>query len=78
MEKSDTIRYREFIARLQTLVNESHLPPFVMIPVLREALQQLANQDERQYLEDMKKLSSTAPMTDAESEEGEKHDQHDV
>lgn len=78
MEKSDTIRYREFIARLQTLVNESHLPAFVMIPVLREALQQLARQDERQYLEDMKKLSTSAPKADVETEEGEKHDQHDV
>ena len=58
MNTPDTIRYRAFAANIQRVVNEAHLPPFVMIPVLREALAQLVKQDERQYQADMELMKA--------------------
>ena len=64
MQKPDTIRYREFVAHLQTVINDSQLPAFVMIPVVREALQQLAQQDENQYRKDMESMSGEEDSAD--------------
>ena len=66
MGKSDTIRYREFIAHMETLINNSGLPAFVMIPILRETLRQLSQLDERQYQKDMQALTASNDKKDSE------------
>lgn len=66
MDKSNTIRYREFIAHMETLINNSGLPAFAMIPILRETLRQLAQLDERQYRKDMEALTASNNKKDSE------------
>lgn len=49
MEKPSTVLHREFVGKLQDIINGSNLPAFVLIPVLRNALGQLEQLEERQY-----------------------------
>ena len=58
MNTQDTVRYREFAANLQKLVNGAQLPPFVLIPVFREALAQLVKQDEQQYQAEKQRMET--------------------
>lgn len=52
MDKPTTMRHREFKADLISLINESGLPAFVLIPVVEQALSELKAIEEQQYLED--------------------------
>lgn len=53
MKKTAIILHREFVNRMEELINTSGLPAFVLIPVLRDVLNQLIRQDEQQYMSDM-------------------------
>ena len=57
MKNTYAVRYRQFIANIQKVINEAGLPAFAMIPVVREALQQLIRQDELQYQNGLKQAS---------------------
>ena len=69
MQKPETIRYREFVEKFQTLLNESDLPAFVVLTAVREAIVQLEAIDERQYQRDLKE------WTKAVCADGEQADQ---
>ena len=49
MMRPAIIECREFTKRLQELLNDSNLPAFVIIPVVRNALLQLEAIDENEY-----------------------------
>jgi len=52
MDKPTTMRHREFKTYLISLINESGLPAFVLVPVMEQALSELKAIEEQQYLED--------------------------
>ena len=52
MEKPSTVVYREFVDKIQEAVNTSNLPAFVIIPVIKDTLDQLVRLEERQYQHD--------------------------
>ena len=52
MEKPSTVAFREFVEKIQQAVNSSNLPAFVLIPVFRDTLEQLAQLDEQQFQHD--------------------------
>lgn len=52
MDKPTTMRHREFKTDLISLINESGLPAFVLVPVMEQALSELKAIEEQQYLED--------------------------
>lgn len=54
MHKPSTVAYREFLDNINDLVNKSGLPAFVLIPVFREILGQLIQNEEMQYENDRK------------------------
>lgn len=54
MDKPTTMRHREFKTDLISLINESGLPAFVLVPVMEQVLSELKAIEEQQYLEDKK------------------------
>ncbi len=70
MQKPSTVAYREFLDRINNLVNESGLPAFVLIPVFREILGQLVRNEEVQYAADKKIWDEQNTSGNDESEEG--------
>ena len=52
MDKPTTMRHREFKTDLISLINESGLPAFVLVPVMEQALSELKAIEEQQYLAD--------------------------
>ena len=69
MQKPASIRYREFVEKFQTVLNESDLPAFILLPTVREAIVQLEAIDERQYQRDLEE------WTKAVGTDGEQTDQ---
>ena len=52
MDKPTTMLHREFKTDLISLINESGLPAFVLVPVMEQALSELKAIEEQQYLAD--------------------------
>lgn len=52
MDKPSTVLHREFVDKLQNLINGSHLPAFVLVPVVRDALDQLIRLEDQQFQRD--------------------------
>lgn len=52
MDKPSTVLHREFVDKLQNLINCSHLPAFVLVPVIRDALDQLIRLEDQQFQRD--------------------------
>ena len=54
MQKPITVARQEFIKKIATVVNESELPAFLVIDVLRMFLSQLEPQEETQFQRDLR------------------------
>lgn len=52
MDKPITILHQEFMENIATLINESHLPAFVIRSLLKEVVAQLDVIVEKQYITD--------------------------
>ena len=68
MKKTAIILHREFVNGMEELINSSGLPAFVLIPVLRDVLNQLVRQDEQQYLSDINLYRKAMEEEQAESQ----------
>ena len=51
--KPDSIRRKELIDNIVKSINESSLPPFVVEPIMRDLLAQVAQASEQQYKADV-------------------------
>ena len=52
MDKPITIRYEEFKSKLEELINDSCLPPFIIEPVMKEYLEEVHKCSMVQYQKD--------------------------
>lgn len=52
MDKPITIRYEEFKSKLEELINDSCLPPFIIEPVIKEYLEEVHKCSMVQYQKD--------------------------
>lgn len=52
MQKPSTLLYREFVAKMQDILNNSGLPAFVMLQTMREVITKLEALEEQQYRRD--------------------------
>lgn len=71
MDKPSTLAYRDLIDDITNVINKSDLPPFVVIPVMKEILAQLVQLDEQQYKCDEAKYRAALQAESKKQEEQE-------
>lgn len=75
MKKPSSIVYAEFADKLQNIINETELPAFVMIPVVREVLRQLTVLNQSAYKRDVEAWAKEQEAQRAEvNTDGEQKD----
>lgn len=68
MEKPITIKKMEFEKSLAEVVNQSGLPPFILRPIMQEALTQVTQLEAQQLQNDISEYQKSLEEEESESE----------